>query len=93
MKEHYRDQRGLRVIDAIVQDVRYAVRAMRRAPLFSAIAILTLAAGIGANAAMFSVADALVLRPLPVERPDQLRAVHLFITLGGRTAKSSMSLP
>ena len=93
MKEHYRDQGGLRVIDAIVQDVRYAVRAMRRAPLFSAIAILTLAAGIGANAAMFSVADALVLRPLPVERPDQLRAVHLFITLGGRTAKSSMSLP
>ncbi len=93
MKEQYRDQRGLRVIDAIVQDVRYAVRAMRRAPLFSAIAILTLAAGIGANAAMFSVADALVLRPLPVDRPDQLRAVHLFITLGGRTAKSSMSLP
>ena len=93
MKEHYRDQRGLRIVEAIMQDLGYALRAMRRAPLFSAIAILTLAAGIGANAAMFSVADALVLRPLPVERPDELRAVHLFITLGGRTAKSSMSLP
>jgi predicted permease len=93
MKERCRDQRGLPLVDRVVQDARYAIRAMRRAPLFSAIAMITLAAGIGANAAMFSVADALVLRPLPVERPDQLRAVHLFITLGGRMAKSSMSLP
>ena len=93
MKDRYRDQRRLAVVDRVVQDTRYAVRALRRTPLFSAIAILTLAAGIGANTAIFSVADALVLRPLPVERPDQLRAVHLFIMLGGRTEKSSMSLP
>jgi predicted permease len=92
-KERYRDQRGLPLVDHVVQDVRFAVRAVRRAPLFSAIAILTLAAGIGANAAMFSVADALVLRPLPVERPGELRAIHSFIALGGRSAKSSMSLP
>jgi predicted permease len=93
MKDRYRDQRGVPFIDALIQDTRYALRSMRRTPMFTAVAVLTLAVGIGANTAMFSVADALVLRPLPVDRPDELRVVHYFISLGGRAEKSSTSLP
>jgi len=58
--------------DHLVQDLRDAVRALRATPLVSAIAILSLGLGIGANTALFSVADALILRPLPVDDPGRL---------------------
>jgi putative ABC transport system permease protein len=72
VREDCREARGLRLLDELRQDVRYAVRVMARTPGFTAAAILSLALGIGANTAIFSVMDAVLLRMLPVEHPEQL---------------------
>lgn len=65
-----REARGVRWLDALGHDVRDAVRLMRRGPSFTATVLFSLTVGIGANAAVFSVTDALLLRPLPVSRPS-----------------------
>ena len=72
MKEIYRDRRGLPWIDDAVQDVRYGCRGLMASRGFAAVAVLTLALGIGANTAIFSLLDAVMLRSLPVQRPDEL---------------------
>jgi predicted permease len=71
-KEECRRSYGLRWADETWQDIRYAFRTLHRSPGFSAVAILSLALGIGANMAVFGVLDALVLRPLPVKAPERL---------------------
>jgi len=71
-KENYRDQRGLPTLDSFRQDVRYALRGMRRSPAFTVVAIACLALGIGANTTIFSLINAVMLRALPVSHPEQL---------------------
>lgn len=76
VKEDARDARGVRPLEDLVGDVRYGLRILRRTPAFSAIAIVTLALGIGVNTAMFSLVDAVLRRPLPYHAPTELVRLH-----------------
>ena len=76
MKESYREQRGLPFLEMLVQDLRYGVRALLRTKVFTAAALLTLMLGIGANSAIFSVVNAILLRPLDYPEPERIVQMH-----------------
>jgi predicted permease len=73
-REESREMWGFPSLDTIVQDLRYGLRLLGRSPVFTVISVLSLAIGIGSTAAVFSLADALVLQKLPVKAPDELAA-------------------
>src|SRR5258708_6439605 len=71
-KENHRESRGLPLLESLLQDLRFALRLFRKAPSFSVSAILTLALGIGATTAIFSVVYGVLLHPLPYPQPDRI---------------------
>jgi len=79
IKEECRDMRRVNLIENLIQDVRYGLRVLAKSPGFTAVAALTLALGIGANTAIFSLIDSVMLRMLPVARPRDLLQVKIRI--------------
>jgi hypothetical protein len=86
-KEECREARGMRLIETLMRDLHYSTRALRKSPGFTTVAVLTLALGIGANTAIFSAVDALMLRPLPFPASNELVRIYsiqkgMFNTFG-----------
>ncbi|HMC26976.1 MAG TPA: permease prefix domain 1-containing protein, partial [Verrucomicrobiae bacterium] len=91
-KENYRDQRGLPVIETTLQDLGFGLRMLRRSPGFSALAILCLTLGIGANAAVFSWIEGILFRPYPAVT-HQERLLALGGTAPGEARGTPISWP
>jgi len=72
VREEYWAERGLAFLEALLRDLRFGWRALRRSPGLTVVAVVTLALGIGTDTAIFSMVDTLLLRPLPVQKPRNL---------------------
>jgi putative ABC transport system permease protein len=93
VKEECRDARGTNLIESFFQDIRYALRILARTPVISGVAILSLALGIGANTAIFSLIDTVLLRMLPVEKPEELVQLLRANFSGGGEGNPSFTNP
>src|SRR5437016_2640576 len=81
-KDKCRDTRRVRVIETTLQDIRFGTRMLRKNLGFTAIAVLTLGLGIGANTAIFSMVNSFLLRPLPVKNPEQITVLAMQLKKG-----------
>jgi putative ABC transport system permease protein len=77
----------------MLKDVRYALRMLRKNPGFTAVAICSLAIGIGATSAIYTLADGLLLRPIPVPKPSEVVTVRPLVTTGTFGVDSTLSYP
>jgi putative ABC transport system permease protein len=93
IREEIYTMNSLGFIETLWHDLRYGARLLRRNPTFAIVAILTLALGTGANTAIFELVNAVTLRMLPVERPDELVEVRIVKALGGRTGEFTSNRP
>jgi predicted permease len=93
VKEEYREARGISFLETLVQDIRYGLRILGRTPVITFVAILSLALGIGANTAIFSLIDTVMLRMLPVQKPEELIQVLRKSPRAGSEPTSSFTNP
>jgi predicted permease len=84
ISERQREQRGLPLLDGLIQDIRYALRVFRRSPGFTSVAILTLALGIGVNTTVFTLFDAVALKALPVDDAGRMVRCERWFARGAR---------
>ena len=91
MKEDHRDQRSVRWVENLLRDVRYGMASLARDPGFAAVTIGLLALGIGANTAMFSIVDAVLLKPLPFPEPERMVRVWETPTPAKRNGTTTLT--